>query len=809
MKKSPAYAATVLVALFSFSLALWAQSGGASKAGAKSAPKAKAAPVGLAAQNAVLDKYCLGCHNDKVKSGNLSLTGLDLTKIGDHAEIGEKVVRKLRAGMMPPAGIPRPDPTAYNLLTVSLEKQLDAVGLAKPYYPPPGAHRLNRREYANSVRDLLALEIDPATLLPVDDASYGFDNMAGTLGTSPALVEAYVSAAAKISRAALGHEMNVANRNYLAPADYSQNNHSEGTAFGSRGGMAIKHYFPVDGDYVFNWTPVRANAGGVFGNTTGEQLELTLDGERIKVFDVDKDVPRGGGTAADHHDTKVHVKAGMRTVGLSFIATTHVPLEDFNKHFERTTLTQNIGGFTFSMHVNSLSVTGPFDGKRPEKSPSRDKIFTCRPKTAAEETTCAKTILSALARQAFRRPVTDRDTEALLSQFQAGRNDGDFEDGIQRGLQLILSDPEFIYRAELVPASVKMGSSYQISELELASRLSYFMWSSAPDEELLKLATQNKLRTPGMLAQQVKRMLADPKSREMISNFVGQWLQLRNLQARAPVGDLFPNFDDNLRQAFKTETEMFFESVVRENRNVVDLLNADYTFVNDRLARHYGIPNIYGSQFRRVQLGQEFDIRRGLLGQGSILMVTSIADRTSPVQRGKWVMLNILGVIPPDPPPNVPTLEASVGTQKVTTMRQRMELHRANPACASCHKMFDPIGFALETFDAVGGYRATEGGAKLDMTGQLVDGTKFNGPSELRQAILKYSPRFVQTMTERLFTYGLGRGVEYYDMPIIRQIVKNASVKNNRFYDLVLGVVESQPFQRNQAVPETVASNQR
>jgi hypothetical protein len=787
-----------LAALLSFSVTLWAQG---------TAPPASKAKAGKASPNAVVNSYCLGCHNDKVKSGNLSLTGIDMAKIGQHAEVGEKIVRKLRSGMMPPAGLPRPDATTYNLLAVNLERQLDLTGAAKPYYPPPGAHRLNRREYANSVRDLLALEIDPATLLPVDDASYGFDNMAGTLGTSPALVEAYVSAAAKVSRAALGHEMNASMRNYLAPADYSQNDHAEGLAFGSRGGMAVRHYFPVDGDYIFDWTPVRANAGGLFGNTPGELLELTLDGERIKVFDVDKEVPRGGGTAADNHETKVHVKAGMRTVGLAFLATTHVPLEDFNKHFERTTLTQNIGGFTFSMHVNSLAVSGPFNGKRPEQTPSRDKIFVCRPKMASEETMCAKTILSALARKAFRRPVNDRDAEALLSQFQAGRNGGDFEDGIQRGLQLILSDPEFVYRTELVPASTKAGGTYLISELELASRLSYFLWSSAPDEELLRLAAQKQLRTPGMLARQVKRMLADPKSKEMISNFAGQWLQLRNLQARAPVGDLFPNFDDNLRQAFKTETEMFFESIVREDRNVVDLLNADYTFVNDRLARHYGIPNIYGSQFRRVQLGQELDMRRGLMGQGSILMVTSIADRTSPVQRGKWVMLNILGVVPPDPPPNVPTLEASVGAQKVTTMRQRMELHRSSPACASCHKMFDPIGFALETFDAVGGYRSTEGGAKLDMTGQLVDGTKFDGPSEMRRAILKYSPRFVQTMTERLFTYGMGRGVEYYDMPVVRRIVKDAAVKNNRFYDLVLGIVQSQPFQRNQAVPETVASN--
>lgn len=792
-------------------VALSAQSTGASGApvrpAAKVTPKAPAAND-LTAERALVAKYCAGCHNQKLKSGGLSLEGIDIAHLGEHAEIGEKMVRKVRAGMMPPSGLPRPDAATYEAFAGALERQLDLAAAAKPVLAPPGAHRLNRKEYANAVRELTALEVDPSGLLPVDDASYGFDNMAGTLGTSPALIEAYVSAAAKISRLALGQEMALSRKNYLAPPDYSQNHRAEGLAFGTRGGMLVRHYFPADGEYELDWTPVRANAGGLFGNTVGEQLEMTVDGARVKLYDVDKDIPKGGGTDADHHAVKVSVKAGMRSVGLAFVNTTDVPSDDLNKHFERTTLTQNLGGFTFALHVNSLSVTGPYNPTRPEHTASRDRILVCHPANAAEETPCAKTILSALARKAYRRPVGERDVETLLSLYQAGRNDGTFDDGIRRGLQLILSDPEFIYRTEAVPAGVKVGQPYRVSERELASRLSFFLWSSPPDDELLQLAVQGKLRAPGVLAQQVRRMLADPRSHELISNFGGQWLQLRNLQAVSPVADLYPDFDDNLRQAFKTETELFFESIVREDRNVVDLLNADYTFVNERLAKHYGIPNIYGAQFRRIHLGEEFDVRRGLLGQGSILTVSSVADRTSPVLRGKWVMLNILGVIPPDPPPNVPPLKTDDqgASQGPVSIRERMEKHRANQPCASCHRMMDPIGFAMENFDGIGRYRTTEGGAKLDLSGQLVDGSKFAGTAELRRELMRYAPQFVHTMTERLLTYALGRGVEYTDMPVVRKVMKDAAAKNNRFSALVLGIVESQPFQMNQAVGENIAS---
>jgi hypothetical protein len=761
---------------------------------------------------ATLNQYCVGCHNAKLKTGGLILDELDVARIADHPEIGEKIVRKLRAGMMPPSGMPRPAAATYKSLTGEFERQLDLAAAAKPNPVAPGLHRLNRKEYANAIRDLLALEIDPAAMLPVDDSSYGFDNMAGTLGVSPSLIESYVSAAAKISRLALGHDLSPNQRKFVTAADYSQERHLDGLSFGTRGGMLVRYYFPADGLYTMNWTPVRSNAGGLFGSAKGEQLELTLDSAQVKLFDFAKEVTGNG--RGDKHEVRIPVKAGLRTVGVAFVSKTHLPDDELNQHPERSLLVNGpVDDFTFSPHIASITINGPFDGKRPDHTPSRDQIFVCRPANAADEFPCAKKILNTLATRAYRRPVAENDLETLLRFYQSGRNDGDFEDGIQRALQMILSHPEFVFRTEDLPAGVKPGQAYRVSDLQLASRLSFFLWSSLPDDELLKVASEGKLRSPGMLDRQVKRMLADSRSHELVSNFAGQWLQLRNLAASSPVVQVFSDFDDNLRQAFKTETEMFFESIVREDRNVKDLLNADYTFVNERLAKHYGIPNVYGSQFRRIQLGPEFDLRRGLLGQGSILTVTSVADRTSPVLRGKWVLLNILGVIPPDPPPNVPPLKQSdvkANGQEVAvtvSMRKRMEEHRANPACASCHKMMDPIGFAMESFDGIGKYREAEFGEKLDLSGGLVYGAKFEGPSGLRQELARYSPQFVQTMTERLLTYALGRGVEYFDMPSVRRIVKGADANNDRFSSLVLGIVNSEPFQMNQVGGDTVAGN--
>jgi uncharacterized protein DUF1592/uncharacterized protein DUF1588/uncharacterized protein DUF1585/uncharacterized protein DUF1587/uncharacterized protein DUF1595/cytochrome c len=757
-----------------------------------------ATPPSLSAQRALLDQYCVTCHNQRLKTGGLMLDRLDLAQIADNAETWEKVVRKLRAGMMPPLGLPRPEPARYEALTAAIENELDRAAAVRPHLPAPGVHRINRTEYANAIHDLLALDIDPAAYLPADDTSYGFDNVVSGLGVSPALVEGYVSAAAKISRLALGHETGPNRKIYHVREDYSQEQHLEGLSFGTRGGMLVHHYFPADGDYVISWLPVRTTVGGLYGgDSDDEQLEVTIDGARVKLFRMVKDVPLT--SLHDRNEVRVAVKAGERAVGLAFLATTYVPNVDLNRHYRRSILDDNlIEGFTFTPQVSSLTISGPINGTRPSETPSRRQILTCHPASASDELPCARQILTTLARKAYRRPLTDSDTEKLMSFNQTGRNAGDFEDGIERGLQFILAHPEFVFRAEDGPAGVPPGQPYRVSNRELASRLSYFLWSSGPDDTLLKLAETGTLGDRAVLQAQVRRMLADPRAHELVKNFAGQWLQLRTLQSSTPEGIIYPDFDDNLRQGFRTETEMFFESILREDRSVADLLNADYTFVNERLAAHYGIPNVYGSQFRRVQLDGALDVRRGLLGKGSILLATSIADRTSPVQRGKWVLMNILGTVPPDPPPNVPVLKAEGGTAGADqTMRQRMEQHRANPACASCHRMFDPIGLAMENFDGIGKWRNTEYGQKVDASAQLTDGTKLNGVVELRRALLRYSPQFVRTFTEKLLTYALGRGVDYPDMPTVRSIVHEAAANNYRFSSVVLGIVTSDSFQMN------------
>ncbi len=760
---------------------------------------------------ATLDQYCVGCHNQKLKTAGLMLDQVDPAQAGANAETWEKVVRKLRAGMMPPLGMPRPAPAAYEGLTVTLETELDKAAAAKPHLAPPGVHRANRAEYANAIRELLALEVDPAAFLPADDASYGFDNVASGLGVSPALVEGYVSAASKISRLAMGHETAPSRKVYHVREDYSQEDHIEGLSFGTRGGMLVRHYFPADGEYLISWLPIRTTVGSLYGgDSEGEQLELTLDGERLKLFKVGAEVPLTSNH--DKNEVRVNVKAGLRTVGLAWVATTYVPGYDLNRHYRRSVLDDNnIDGFTFTPQVSSVTIEGPSNGTRPKDTPSRNKILTCRPANAADELPCARRILSSLARKAYRRPVTDADTEKLLNFYQAGRNTGDFEDGIERALEFMLAHPEFVFRTEEGPAGVKPGEPYRISDLELASRLSYFLWSSPPDDQLINLAGQSKLKDSATLESQVRRMLTDGRSRELVKNFAGQWLGLRTLQSSTPEGVIYPDFDDNLRQAFRTEAEMFFESIVREDRSVIDLLNGDYTFVNERLAAHYGIPNVYGSQFRRVTLGGDLDVRRGLLGKGAVELVTSVSDRTSPVQRGKWVLMNILGVVPPDPPPNVPPLKETAngvpgGEQ---TMRERMEQHRANPACASCHRMMDPIGFTLENFDGIGKWRTTQFGKKLDSSGQLTDGTKIDGVAGLRQALLRYSPQFVRNLTEKLLIYALGRGVEYQEMPVVRSIVRDAARNDYHFSSLVAGIVKSDQFQMNRKAEAAVSVARR
>ena len=650
-----------------------------------------------ATRRALVNQYCVTCHNAKLKTANLLLDELDLGSLAAHPAVAEKIIRKMRAGLMPPTGARRPDPATLESLISWMEGELDRA--AKPHLPPPGLHRLNRTEYANAIRDLLALEVDTTKFLPVDDSTHGFDNIAGALTMSPALMEAYLSAAGKISRLALGHVDGATQWVWDVPPDTAQNHHIEGLPFGTRGGILIPHHFPADGEYTFNVKGVTGYFQAVLGSITGEQLEILVDGQRVHLFDWDKDISNTTGRGA--WTPKIPLTAGQHTIGVTFLATNDLPGTELNKPFQRTMNTPgSIPGFLFYPHVGQVTLEGPHASKGATNTASRQRILTCRPASAREEAACARTIVSTLAKRAFRRPVTDADLKTLLPFYEAGRADGgSFEFGIESALQRILADPEFIYRGEREPAALAAGGSYRLSDIELASRLSFFIWSSIPDDELLDIAARGRLRTPAVLEQQVRRMLADPKSEALISNFTGQWLSVRSMRTVEPVVNLFPDFDDNLREAMQREVELFFASVVQEDRSVLDLLTANYTFVNERLAKHYGIENIYGPQFRRVTLPASLDVRRGLLGKGALLTVTSNPARTSPVTRGKWYQQTFLGVSPPDPPPGVEANLAApsdqAGNTKTPTIREQLEQHRRNPVCSSCHSIFEPMGIAL------------------------------------------------------------------------------------------------------------------
>ena len=759
-------------------------------------------PPSTTAQRAMLDQYCVGCHNDQAKQGGLSLEKLDMTQVGRNAELWEKVVRKLRAGMMPPSGASRPDSARYEALTVSLETALDRA--APQNLRMASLHRLNRTEYANAIRDLIDVEIDVNEFLPSDDSAFGFDTVATALNVSATLLQGYVAAAGKISSLALGSAVALSEKMYLMPTDGTQNYHVEGLPFGTRGGMLMRHYFPVDGEYG-----IKISGLEVGSVAKGEQLEVMIDGGRAHVFDWDKDIFRNPENPAsqEFNEIKIPVKAGLHIVGVTFVSKNYAPNVDLSKHFKRSTLENNaIDGFTEYPHIASVSIRGPYAVASIGDTASRRKIFVCRPANQGQEAACARQIISTLARRAYRRPTNAEDLESLMEFYDAGREKGGFDSGIEMALRRILSDPEFIFRIEATPANVAEGRAYRISDLELASRLSFFLWSTNPDDELINLATRGQLRNQGTLERQVRRMLADPRSRELVRNFAGQWLNLRGLAVATRTATGFPDFDDNLRQGFRQETELFFESIVREDRSIVDLLTADYTFVNERLAQHYGIPNVYGSQFRRVTLGNGFEARRGLLGQGSFLTVTSLATRTSPVQRGKWVLQNLLGTNPPEPPPLVPMLEDSKSVTGPQSLRQQMETHRTNPACASCHRIMDPIGFALENFDATGRWRTEDGGVAINTSDKLVDGSPVNGPATLRQELLRYSPQYVRNVTEKLMIYALGRGVEHQDMPLVRSIVRDAAPNNYRFSALVIGIVKSAPFQMRMRFQESTTA---
>jgi Protein of unknown function (DUF1592)/Protein of unknown function (DUF1588)/Protein of unknown function (DUF1587)/Protein of unknown function (DUF1585)/Protein of unknown function (DUF1595)/Planctomycete cytochrome C len=762
-----------------------------------------------AAERALLNQYCVTCHNDKTKTANFSLQREDINSVGDHPEVWERVIRKLRAGMMPPPGMPRPPLAKYEELRDWLEAQVDQKAAT---HPNPGSvvlHRLNRTEYANAIRDLLDLPIDVTMLLPADDSAHGFDNVAGSLTISPTLLEAYVTAATRIARTAVGFWKSPTEAAYISPADTSQNQHIEGLPFGTRGGMAVRHSFPADGEYKFS---VQNFGLGKF--IPGEKLEFLIDNETVAMKDY-AGVGLVAANAADHDgsiDVTVPVKAGSHIVGVTFLATNYRPSLDLIRQYERKSLEDNpIPQIEYYPAIGILKIQGPFNATRPEDSRSIRKVYTCRPSNAEQEGPCAKEILATLMRRAYRRPVTAADQEWVLGFYQQGRRAGRFEDGIELALRRILTSPQFLVRAEREPENTAPGQPYRITDLELASRLSFLLWSSIPDDELIEVASQNELHISPILERQVRRMLADPKADALVGNFGDQLLYLRNLPATSPDGVFYPNWDDELRKSFRRETELLFDSIIKENRNVVDLLTADYTFLNERLAKHYGIPNIYGSQFRRVSLGPDLAYRRGLLGQGSVLSLTWVQNfRTSPVKRGVWVLENILGTPPPEPPPNVPPLEDSKGDNKIMTLREQMTIHRKMEPCASCHKLMDPIGFALENFDADASWRTKQGGdggVPLDTSAVLWDGTKVNGPIELRQALLRYSPQFVRMITEKLMTFSLGRGVEYEDMPVIRSIVRDADQDDDRFLAILMGIVKSAPFQMRTKQVEETASN--
>ena len=797
-----------------------------------SAAPARQQPLepGASTHSAVVGKYCVTCHNSKARTGGLSLENADLVDVPKGAETWEKAIRKLRVGMMPPPGMPRPARAQLDGLAAYLETALDRAAVAKPRPGRTSIHRLNRAEYANAIRDLLALDIDAAALLPPDDESSGFDNIADVLTVSPSLMERYLSAAWNISRLAVGNP-NIAPGTsvYRVRPDLSQDQHVEGLPPGTRGGMLVRHTFPLDGEYTIKLRLWRNTFDLMRGIEDPHDIESAMDGQRLTLvtaggreqFSKMAENPGTFGTNLDQRLTvKALVKAGTHTIWATTVLKSHALRDDMIKPFLRTTVDGlDIMG---DPSVDRLTIEGPYTATGSGDTPSRRKIFICDP--TANEDACATRILSSLARVAYRRPADKATVDTLIDFYRRGRAGPSthqqardrpelrraatglrtgapdrvaFDRGIESALQFILASPEFLVRFETDPPHLASNAAYRLDDVALASRLSFFLWSSLPDGQLLTLASQNRLKDPVVLEQQVKRMLEDARSNALVTNFAEQWLHLRNLKNSVPDLEAFPDFDDNLRQSMKEETSLFFDSIVREDRSVVDLLNANYTFLNERLARHYGIPNVYGSQFRRVTVADE--ARRGLLGQASVLTVTSYPNRTSPVERGKWILTNLLGVPPQPPPPNIPTLPEATADGRVLSLRERMEKHRANPTCAGCHKAMDPIGFALENFDGIGRWRKTEDGARIDSSGTLFNGAEVDGVVGLRRSLVAQPEIFVGVATEKMLTYALGRGLEYYDMPAVRTIVRDAGSKDYRFSSLVLGIVRSTPFQMREA----------
>jgi mono/diheme cytochrome c family protein len=780
-------------------------------------------------EQALVRQYCVTCHNARARTGGLSLEELDPAAAAGHSDVWEKVITKLRGGMMPPVGMPRPGEATLQGFAASLEQRIDRQALVSPDPGHKPIHRLNRTEYRNAVRDLLALEVDVLDLLPSDDESHGFDNIAGVLRVSSSLLEQYLTAARRVSSLAVGTDSEVVRLAYRVPPDDSQQDEVDGLGLGTRGGFRVRHNFPQDAEYELAVGLMRNFHGYVTGLEFAHRIEIAIDGEQVFTAQVggqednlasDRNMSAAALAIEKRLTARVRVAAGPHHVGVTFYrrnrASSDEPLQLHERHHDL----QDMNGLPI---IDQVTLTGPFNPTGPGDTPSRRRIFTCRPETATavvrvetarrsaeREGACAQTILTALAQRAYRRPATAGDLDQLMAIYAAGRAEGStFDAGIEQALRLVLASPKFLFRVETPPAapgsvsgstsgSAQPGGVARVSDLELASRLSFFLWSSIPDEELLKVAGQGRLDKPAVLQAQVERMLKDPRSRALVDNFAAQWLRLRNLRSVTPIARDFPNFDNELREAFRIETELFFESIIRDDRSVVDLLNADYTYVNERLARHYGIPNVYGSHFRRVTVQQE--ARRGLLGHGSILTVTSYPNRTSPVLRGKWVLENILGTPPPAPPADVPDLEDNHPGEQAQSLRARLEAHRRSPNCASCHRVMDPLGFALENFDGLGQWREKEPGGAIDPRGQLADGTPIDGPVALRKAVLERREMFVRTLTEKLMTYGLGRGLELDDRPLVREVARHAAARDYRWSAIVLGIVRSAPFQMKKAL---------
>jgi hypothetical protein len=763
----------------------------------RSQPSA-AATMTLTESTAMVKEYCSTCHSDRAKAGGLSLASFDAAHSVEQAETAEKIIRKLRTGMMPPANAKRPAEDVLHTLASTLETHIDRTAARQPNPGWRPFQRLNRSEYARAVRDLLELDVDVAAFLPADTISGGFDNVSDAQAFSATLMEGYLRAASRIATLAVGdRNASPTEATYRVARTGSQLAHVEGAPMGTRGGISVVHVFPADGEYSFRMMLHSIPTGQLYGSTTrGEQIEVSVNGERVAVLDIDPRMSEADPNGMNLTTPRVHVKAGAQRVSAAFIQRWNAPVDDILAPIDHTMADSQIGsalGITTVPHMRDFNINGPFNVTGVSDSVSRRRIFSCRPTTAAEEAPCAADIVRRLATQAYRGPISAEDFEGLMGFYERGREDGDFEAGVRMAIQAMLASPRFLFRLEQAPTSLRAGQNFRVGDIELASRLSFFLWGTVPDAELVKVAMDGRLRAPGMLERQVKRMLADARATALAERFASQWLRLHDLARIHPDALLYPYYDHTLSLAMAQETKLFFDSLVREDRSLLELLTADYTFVNERLAKHYGIPNVTGSQFRRVPVTQ--DERRGILGHGSVLTLTSIADRTSPVMRGLWVMEVLLGTHPPAPPPNVPALDEVKSSTRLLSVREKMEEHRANPACTSCHRVIDPLGLALENFDVTGRWRIKDAEMPIDAAGELYDGTPINGPVGLRNALLKRKDVFLLSFTESLMTYAIGRRVEHFDLPAVRAITSRASTEDYKMSSFILGVINSDAFQ--------------